>query len=100
MYAKGKGVFEDYKQAVHWYRKAAEQGDAEAQYSLGLMYAIGRGVPQDYKHAYMWFTLARYNGYDTKRTFNFITPEMTSERITEAQGMSKVCLESNYKNCG
>src|ERR1035437_8146301 len=34
-YAKGEGVPQDYAQAAVWYRKAAEQGDAKAQYSLG-----------------------------------------------------------------
>ena len=38
MYYNGEGVTQDYKQAVKWWRKAAEQGDASAQYSLGLMY--------------------------------------------------------------
>ena len=28
-------------------RAKAEQGDAEAQYNLGMLYADGRGVPQD-----------------------------------------------------
>src|SRR5277367_6141684 len=31
MYANGQGVPQDYAQAVVWYRKAAEQGDADAQ---------------------------------------------------------------------
>ena len=30
-YAKGRGVTQDDKEAVKWYRKAAEQGDADAQ---------------------------------------------------------------------
>ena len=34
-YAYGEGVPQDYKEAVKWYRKAAEQGDAIAQRSLG-----------------------------------------------------------------
>ena len=29
-YATGQGVEQDYTQAVHWWRKAAEQGDAFA----------------------------------------------------------------------
>ena len=33
MYDKGQGVRQDYAQAVQWYRKAAEQGDAQAQYN-------------------------------------------------------------------
>ena len=30
-----------------WYRKAAEQGDAVAQYNLGVLYHEGHGVAQD-----------------------------------------------------
>jgi len=41
-----------------WYRKCAEQGDAIAQYNLGLDSVTGRGVPQDYVLAYFWFDLA------------------------------------------
>jgi hypothetical protein len=44
--------------AAYWYRKAAEQGDANSQYSLGLMYEGGLGVPQDYAEAYFWLDLA------------------------------------------
>ncbi|WP_244062436.1 tetratricopeptide repeat protein, partial [Aeromonas caviae] len=51
MYDNGKGVPQDYKQAVTWFRKAAEQGHAYAQFSLGSMYHEGNGVPQDYKQA-------------------------------------------------
>ena len=56
MYRKGKGVPQDDKTAVKWYKLAAEQGYANAQYNLGLMYRrpgslYGDGVPQNYKTA-------------------------------------------------
>ena len=51
MYAQGQGVPQNYKQAVYWYKKSANQGDAFAQSNLGLMYAQGQGLPQDYKQA-------------------------------------------------
>ena len=35
MYANGDGVPKDAVQAVSWYRKAAEQGNASAQFNLG-----------------------------------------------------------------
>ncbi|WP_411727530.1 tetratricopeptide repeat protein [Methyloglobulus sp.] len=35
MYDNGHGIQQDYQQAVFWYRKAAEQGYAIAQYVLG-----------------------------------------------------------------
>ena len=42
MYRKGQGVPQDYKAAVSWYSKAAEQGYASAQSNLGFMYANGQ----------------------------------------------------------
>lgn len=39
-------------------RKAAEQGDAEAQFSLGFMYTGGLGVPQDDAQAITWYRKA------------------------------------------
>lgn len=38
--------------------RAAEQGDADAQYNLGVMYEFGDGVPQSYKQAVKWYTQA------------------------------------------
>src|SRR5262249_40940488 len=37
----------EYKLGVNWMRRAAEQGYAPAQLSLGLAYAKGLGVPHD-----------------------------------------------------
>ena len=37
MYHYGKGVLQDYAEAVKWYRLAADQGDALAQFNLGNM---------------------------------------------------------------
>ncbi len=37
-YYDGQCVLKDYKEAMKWYRKAADQGDAMAQARLGLMY--------------------------------------------------------------
>jgi len=62
MYRGGEGVFQDDKEAVAWYRKAAEQGDIIAQWLIGYMYANGRGVVQDYKVAITWFRKAAEQG--------------------------------------
>ena len=58
MYRKGRGVPQDAAGAVAWYRRAAEQGHARAQYNLGGMYRKGRGVPQDAAEAHMWLSIA------------------------------------------
>jgi hypothetical protein len=62
LYYDGQGVPQDYAQAAAWHRKAAEQGDAVAQGSLGLMYVGGQGVPQDYAQAATWFRKAAEQG--------------------------------------
>ena len=43
-------------------RRLAEQGDADAQYNLGVMYANGEGVPQDDAEAVRWYRLAADQG--------------------------------------
>jgi len=43
-YYHGEGLPKNDRQAVNWFRKAAENGHAKAQYTLGWMYASGRGV--------------------------------------------------------
>jgi len=47
---------------VRWYRLAADQGFARAQYSLGFMHDNGRGVPQDDAEAARWYRLAADQG--------------------------------------
>jgi len=52
----------DYETAYKLILPLAEQGDAQAQYNLGVMYDKGRGVPQDYKEAVKWYRLAAEQG--------------------------------------
>ena len=60
------GVPQDDTEAVQWYRLAAEQGYAKAQFNLGLMYAKGRGGPQDDTEAVRWYRLAAEQGTPTR----------------------------------
>lgn len=46
--------------AIAWLRLAANQGDAKAQFNLGLLYDHGRGVPQDSAEAAKWYRKAAY----------------------------------------
>ena len=52
----------DYATALREWTPVAEQGDAFAQYNLGVMYDKGLGVPQDYKTAVKWYSLAAEQG--------------------------------------
>jgi hypothetical protein len=53
----GRGVPQSDAQAVAWYRKAAELGNAGGERALGLMYLEGRGVPQNLNEASKWLKL-------------------------------------------
>ncbi|MGD9639458.1 MAG: tetratricopeptide repeat protein [Alphaproteobacteria bacterium] len=57
------GFTQDAKEAFKWYKKAADQGDAFAQYNLAFLYYDGEGVEQDYKSAFEWFKKSAEQGY-------------------------------------
>ena len=61
-YDLGRGVAQDYKEAVQWYRRSAEQGNAQAQFALGEMYKNGDGVAKDLVQAVHWYRLAAEQG--------------------------------------
>jgi TPR repeat protein len=62
MLDQGRGVDKDQTEAVNWYRKAADQGNAQAQNNLGVSYENGWGVAQDYAEALSWFLKAALQG--------------------------------------
>ena len=49
-------------QDIDQLRKAADQGDALAQYNLGVAYAAGEGVPEDDREAVKWYRKAADQG--------------------------------------
>ncbi len=59
---KGKGVEQNYKEAMKWYLKAAEQDSSLAQSTIGYMYDLGLGVEQNYKEAMKWYLKAAEQG--------------------------------------
>ena len=55
--------WENHNEAIKWYRKAADQGNANGQFILGLMYANGEGVPEkNIEKAIKWYRLAADQG--------------------------------------
>ena len=58
----------DYATALEFWRPLAEQGDAEAQYALGLMHFIGRGIPQDDAGAVKWWREAAMQAHVEAQT--------------------------------
>lgn len=69
LYASGKGINRNYKEARYWYGRVInhEKADAKivahAQLLLGLMYNSGKGGNQDYSAAMKCFLVAADQGY-------------------------------------
>ena len=84
---------QDYTQAVTWFLKAIETGNARAQSNLGILYAKGNGVPQDNVLAYKWMNLAAAGGFtEAEKNRRIISGQMTREQIAEGQRLSREWL--------
>jgi TPR repeat protein len=62
-YADGEGVAKSDAEAVKWFRKAADAGDALGQVSLGTRYQFGLGLPKDEDQALKWYRKAAEQEY-------------------------------------
>ena len=79
---EGYGEAKDAKQAVYWYRQAAEKGHPQAQFNLALLYAHGEGVKRDEEQAARWVSASASQGY---------APALTEfgERYTTGRGVKQ-----------
>ena len=81
-------------------RRLAEQGDADAQYDLGLRYSNGEGVLKDSVLAHMWFNIAGANGNEAAREGrDNLERDMTRDEITRATELARACMASDYQDC-
>ena len=90
MFNFGTGVKQDYEKAFTWYKKAAEQGDAAAQFILGSMYYNGSGVTKDYKLAYVWGSLAAEQGHEQAIKDRYILlKKLSPQQLEEARAIEE-----------
>jgi TPR repeat protein len=54
---------DDHHFTVQLYQESAENGEADAQYKLGLLYLTGNGALQDFAEAAKWLKRAAEQGY-------------------------------------
>jgi hypothetical protein len=78
---------------VLWFRKAANQGDADSQYMLGRAYSAGEAVPQDHAEAYFWGNLAVALKRDAKDDSYAKLRDEAAARLSPAQ------LSATQKRC-
>lgn len=96
-YETGKDGTHDPQQAMIWFRKSAEQGNARAQYWIASHYLMGDGVPKYIIQAFAWFSASAANGYHPATNSRNLCGEMLSKpQLLAAQSLAKQYC-SNYK---
>lgn len=69
---------------------AAQGGQPDALFELGLMYSAGRDVEIDLIEAHKWFNLAAMRGNeDAKRYRNELSGELSKSDIARAQKLAR-----------
>ena len=76
---------------MKWYRMAADQGDAQAHFGLGIMYYEGKGVPQNTSEALRWLHKAQAQGFDmAKQGIELIMQAMRETRASQQTNNSSM----------
>ena len=89
LYAEGDGVPLDLAEAASWYQRAAELGDPEAHYRLGVAYADGAGVEQNLIRGYLWCQRAvRREVVEAVDCLDNLASRMTEEELAEAKRLA------------
>ncbi len=57
-YLIGRGVEQNYAEAITFFEKSAERNNPYAEAELGYLYSAGKGVPKDYHIAKSWYQKA------------------------------------------
>ena len=94
-YVGGNGVLRNYNEARKWFLPAAEVGNVDAQFYLGLTYA--QGAPQEYVLAHMWVNIANSRKQkDAASYLGRLESRMTADEIAMAQELAIRCRDYAY----
>ncbi|MGH8495249.1 MAG: 2OG-Fe(II) oxygenase [Gammaproteobacteria bacterium] len=83
--------------ARYWFERAAEAGDAEAQYRLGELLALGLTEPPDASLAFDWLERAAAQGHVTARMQMAYCLEYGLGREADVQAATRLCFEAAGK---
>jgi TPR repeat protein len=87
-------------EATRLFGLAAAQGNARAQFNLGVMYFKGEGATKDNIYAHMWVNIAASSGdADGVKVREIIAKRMTTEDILKAIALARECMQKNFKGC-
>ena len=82
-FLRGEAVYEgkDYSQAMKLFQKAAEKGNAYAEFYIGVEYEMGQGVSMDYPIALNWYQKSLAHGCaDAQKRIEVLKRKMASAK--------------------
>jgi uncharacterized protein len=87
---------QEYEESAAWLRKAAEQGNRDAQNVVGKLCRLGRGTKRDEVEAYKWLKLAQMQGdVEAEKELRVCMASMSSEQILLAEQKVKEFQEKH-----
>ena len=91
---KSEEVYKNFAEAAKWYRKVAEQGDANAQRNLGLYYIQEK---RDNVRGYAWILLSVKNGLeDLASKLAELEKQMDKGEIERAKKLAEEYSKGNF----
>lgn len=89
-----RDVKRNYRHALQWFEKAAEEDDAIAMLYLGDLYRLGKGAPKDAEQALEYYVSADENGAKKAKEHALKLPFRTIENQVEewAEEGDEMCL--------
>jgi uncharacterized protein len=96
-YYEGKGVPQNYKEAVKWWEKSAQEG-GYSLFKLVEAYRDGKGVSKNYVMAHMYLNVyisksSRFDWLEEKK--DSLEKEMTPSEIEEAQQLALEWMQTH-----
>lgn len=91
---KSEEVYKNFAEAAKWYRKVAEQGDANAQRNLGMYYIQEK---RDNVRGYAWILLSVKNGLeDSISKLAELEKQMDKGEIERAKKLAEEYSKGNF----
>jgi uncharacterized protein len=85
-YSEGRGVLQDYPEAMLFIGKLADTGHANAQNMVGNFYRRGLGMPINKTMAYVWYNIAASKGHrDAQQFRDIMGSQLSGPELAEAQ---------------
>lgn len=90
------GVQKNEREGAAWFRKAAEQGQVQAQMLLGACYVLGRGVECNLLEAKKWLEKAAAQGHEDAQTGLRSVEAQIDESLEKCRQASRFYDEKQY----